>query len=99
MPLSGDAKKDYQREYMRRRRAGLRSTASASSRATGTTEPEQAEPETPAAPISLAELRAGIGGSPFYYGMQQYRDALRFILADKIEPLMFCGGAPGIGKT
>ena len=100
MPLEGEAKTAYQREYMRRRRAAMRATTAPgkASKAMGA-EPELTEPTAPVEPITLAELLATIDANPFHHEMQQYRNALRLILADKIEPLMFCGGTPGIGKT
>ena len=100
MPLEGEAKKNYQREYMRDwRRRNRRAPPPGRDASTSSYEPEPEAPTAPAFKITLDELRAAIERNPFFWEMGQYRTALRLILTYKIEPLMFCGGTPGIGKT
>ena len=93
MPLEGKAKTEYQREYMRRYRADQ--AKKQRRRAAADVE----LPPTPAVKISIDELRDSIQDNPIHSGMRKYTSALRLMLDDVVEPLMFCGGVPGIGKT
>lgn len=98
MPLKGEAKRAYQADYMRRYRAEHPKHAKQSKRRDTAPEPELPEPTSPVQ-ISIEELRASIGDNPIFYEMSNYKDALSLILTGTIEPLLFCGGVPGCGKT
>jgi hypothetical protein len=49
--------------------------------------------------MTFEQLRKDPNQNPIIRGMQTYRTLLSQLIEDKIEPLMFVGGDPGIGKS
>jgi hypothetical protein len=49
--------------------------------------------------LTIKELIDTIDRNPIYTGMQTYQTRIRLCLTDVMEPLLFCGGLPGVGKS